>query len=188
MNSRNEVKLCGTICESPAEAFEENRKKIYRTKIAVKRNSGTEDILQMLMGSVYAESIKKGDSVIAYGRICTKNIDGHLSVACKAHSIVKVDPKVSHCNNVDLEGRICKKPYYRNLGRREITNVILASNTGSHSYYVPVIVWGYDSREVAQMEVGEHLRIQGRLQSRKYIGSDFEEHLTYEVSSVQIKG
>ena len=54
------------------------------------------------------------------------------------------------------------------------------------SDYIPCICWGRNARYAEQFEVGAHIQIQGRIQSREYqkkIGEDeFERRVAYEVS------
>ena len=74
-------------------------------------------------------------------------------------------------NHILLEGYICKKPIYRKtpLGR-EIADLLLAVNRPyGKSDYIPCICWGRNARYASGFEVGEHVRILGRIQSRDYV-------------------
>jgi len=185
MKNINTIKLCGIITESP-QPLSETEGRYYHTYVTVRRDSGTEDTLQLIMHRGASRRLHKGDTVMIHGKICTRNQDGHLIMGCKAKYISRVDSKVAHCNIVELDGHICADPYYRNLGTREITNITVANNSRNHSYYIPVIVWGYDARDVSDMSVGEYIHIKGRLQSRKYLDSNLDEHTTYEVSTINL--
>ena len=73
-------------------------------------------------------------------------------------------------NNIFLDGYICKKPVYRTtpLGR-EITDLLIAVNRPyNKSDYIPAIAWGRNAKYAETMEVGQNIRIYGRIQSRNY--------------------
>lgn len=58
------------------------------------------------------------------------------------------------------------------------------------SDYIPCVVWGRNARFVGQLEVGTHIEINGRIQSRGYIkkyedGTE-EQRTAYEVSVSKI--
>ena len=91
-------------------------------------------------------------------------------------------------NQIYLDGYICKQPVYRKtpLGR-EIADLLLAVNRPyGKSDYIPCICWGRNARYADQFEVGTHVQIWGRIQSREYqkkIGEDeYEKRTAYEVS------
>lgn len=87
-----------------------------------------------------------------------------------------------------LDGYVCKHPVYRKtpLGR-EIADVLLAVNRPyGKSDYIPCICWGRNARFADKFEVGSHIQIWGRIQSREYqkkIAEDqYEKRVAYEVS------
>ena len=52
---------------------------------------------------------------------------------------------------------------------REIADVLLAVNRAyNKSDYIPTIAWGRNSRFCQTLEVGDNIRVWGRLQSREY--------------------
>ena len=91
-------------------------------------------------------------------------------------------------NEVTLVGYICKTPIYRQTPfGREIADVLLAVNRAyNKSDYIPTIAWGRNSRFCQNLEVGDNIRVWGRLQSREYQKkvSDTEviKKIAYEVS------
>ena len=91
-------------------------------------------------------------------------------------------------NHILLEGYMCKRPVYRKtpLGR-EIADLLLAVNRPyGKSDYIPCICWGRNARYASGFEVGEHVRILGRIQSREYVKklseTETETRTAYEVS------
>lgn len=95
-------------------------------------------------------------------------------------------------NEVVLIGYICKKPIYRQTPfGREISDILLAVNRAyNKSDYIPCIAWGRNARFAGGLEVGAHLQVSGRVQSREYtkkIGEEeVERRVAYEVSVSKI--
>lgn len=95
-------------------------------------------------------------------------------------------------NEVVLDGYICRKPIYRKTPfGREIADILLAVNRSyNKSDYIPCIAWGRNARFAGGLEVGSHLQVSGRVQSREYtkkIGEDeVERRVAYEVSVSKI--
>ena len=91
-------------------------------------------------------------------------------------------------NQIVLDGFICKQPVYRMtpLGR-EIADLLLAVNRPYvKSDYIPCICWGRNARYASAFEVGGHVLIWGRIQSREYMKriseNETEKRIAYEVS------
>ena len=91
-------------------------------------------------------------------------------------------------NQIFLDGYICKAPVYRKtpLGR-EIADMLIAVNRPyGKSDYIPCICWGRNARFAAGFEVGGHVQIWGRIQSREYVkkleGDEAQKRVAYEVS------
>lgn len=96
-------------------------------------------------------------------------------------------------NSVSLDGFICKKPIYRTtpLGR-EISDVLLAVNRAyGKSDYIPLIAWGRNAVFAKNLNVGDNIRIEGRMQSRRYQkkfdNGETEEKTAYEISLSKIE-
>ena len=73
-------------------------------------------------------------------------------------------------NQIYLDGYICKPPVYRKtpLGK-EVADLLIAVNRPyGKSDYIPCICWGRNARFVSSFEVGNHIQIWGRIQSREY--------------------
>ena len=94
----------------------------------------------------------------------------------------------SKSNQIFLDGYVCKPPIYRKtpLGR-EIADILVAVNRPyGKSDYIPCIAWGRNARFAGKLQVGEHVAIWGRIQSREYqkrIDNDqVVSRVAYEVS------
>ena len=70
--------------------------------------------------------------------------------------------------------------------------MLLAVNRSyGKSDYIPCICWGSNARLADSLEVGSHVSVCGRIQSREYQkkleNGEFERRTTYEVSINKIK-
>ena len=96
-------------------------------------------------------------------------------------------------NQIFLDGFICKESVYRKtpLGR-EIADLLVAVNRSyGKSDYIPCICWGRNARFASGFEVGSHVQIWGRIQSREYVKkvseTQVEQRVAYEVSVSKIE-
>ena len=98
------------------------------------------------------------------------------------------EPGIKNPNQIYLDGFICKKPQYRTTPfGREITDLLLAVNRPyNKSDYIPCIAWGRNARFAEKLEVGQRLKLWGRVQSRgyqkKYPSGEVIDKVAYEVS------
>ena len=119
-----------------------------------------------------------------------------LSVFARELEILAQDatelPFEENVNTVILDGFVCKPPIYRCTPKgREIADIMVAVNRPyGKSDYIPCIAWGRNARFAGGLEVGEHIRIQGRFQSREYTkkisDNEIETRVAYEVSVSRI--
>ena len=75
---------------------------------------------------------------------------------------------------------------------REVTDILLAVNRPyGKSDYIPCICWGRNARFASGFEVGNHVEIWGRIQSREYVkkisDSITEKRVAYEVSVSKVE-
>ena len=98
----------------------------------------------------------------------------------------------SKSNQIYLDGYVCKPPIYRKTPlEREIADILIAVNRPyGKSDYIPCIAWGRNARFASTIEVGGHLQVQGRVQSREYTKKineeETEKRVAYEVSVSKI--
>lgn len=111
-----------------------------------------------------------------------------LSVFAREVTFVEEEDDKVKSNQIFLDGYICKPPIYRKtpLGR-EIADMLIAVNRPyGKSDYIPCISWGRNARFTSGFEVGGHVQIWGRIQSREYVkkleGEVTERRTAYEVS------
>ena len=101
---------------------------------------------------------------------------------------VEDDDESMKTNSIFLDGYICKPPVYRKtpLGR-EIADLLVAVNRPyGKSDYIPCICWGRNARYASAFQVGGHVLIWGRIQSREYVKmiseEETEKRTAYEIS------
>ena len=116
-----------------------------------------------------------------------------LSVFARELEILEPDCDEDAGNQIFLDGYICKEAIYRKtpLGR-EIADLLVAVNRSyGKSDYIPCICWGRNARFAAGFEVGTHVQIWGRIQSRDYVKklseTQVEQRTAYEVSVSKIE-
>lgn len=193
-NKSNKVILAGEVKTTP-ESYTYLGEDFYEFQLAVKRESGTEDIIPVNISQYLVNKLSVGDKVCLIGQIRTynKQIDGknRLIIVFFAQEIKEY---VKDENQVELVGYFCKKPIHRTtpLGR-DICDILLAVNRErGKSDYIPCIVWGRTAAHIGTLDVGVKVSLQGRLQSREYDKWNDEEKgyytcIAYEVSANRIK-
>jgi single-stranded DNA-binding protein len=93
-----------------------------------------------------------------------------LSVFAREITFLEDEKKIKNPNQIYLNGYICKKPVYRTTPfGREITDILLAVNRPyNKSDYIPSIMWGRNARYSEGLEIGDNIKVWGRIQSRTY--------------------
>ena len=112
-----------------------------------------------------------------------------LSIFVREWEEVEENLESGKTNQIFLDGYICKAPIYRKtpLGR-EIADLLVAVNRPyGKSDYIPCIALGDEMQDMhSTFEVGGHIQIWGRVQSREYVKKineeESEKHVAYEVS------
>lgn len=187
----NILELTGRVLTNPVKSHELFGEAFYTFNIEVKRLSFVSDILPVTVSekalSLY--KVNEGDLIKVSGQLRSYNHirEGAsklvLTVFCK-----KLDSSENEFeNDVSLMGYVCRKPTYRITPfGREITDLLLAVNRSyNKSDYIPLIVWGKNARAASNLQIGERIRVEGRLQSREYekvLDTKKELRTAYEVS------
>lgn len=173
----NNVEIGGEIIEEMKFSHEIYDEKFYKFLIKTKRLSEYEDILPVIISErlVNLEDIKVGKIVKISGQFRSYNLQTEtrnrllLSIFVKEIEFTE-DEKVLTLNDANFVGYICKEPVYRKtpLGR-EIADVLIAINrTYKKSDYVPCILWGRNAKFCETLNVGDLVKLNGRIQSRTY--------------------
>lgn len=203
--NNNNITLTGVVEREPEYSHEVLGEGFYVFMLKCSRTSGNKDILPVIISERLTDitEIKVGQVVTVSGQIRSFNrhIDDVkrrliLSVFARELEILAQDATElsfeENINTVMLDAYICKLPIYRctPLGR-EIADILVAVNRPyGKSDYIPCIAWGRNARFAGGLEVGEHIQIQGRFQSREYTkrisDSEVETRTAYEVSVSRI--
>lgn len=199
----NRATLSGHIVSNFEFSHEIFGEGFYTAMLASDRLSGTKDIIPIMVsdGLVDVKADWTGSFAKVLGQF--RSYSRHegernklvLYVFVREFEVWEEDgsERATDENEIFLDGYICKNPIYRKtpLGR-DIADVLLAVNRPyGKSDYLPVIFWGRNARYVKNMEVGENLKVSGRIQSRKYIKQlnedKTEERTAYEVSASKVE-
>lgn len=173
----NNVEIGGEIIEEPEFSHEIYDEKFYKFSIKTKRLSEYEDILPVIISErlVNLNDIKVGSIVKIFGQFRSYNLQTEtrnklvLSIFVKDIEFTD-DESILTTNDANFIGYICKEPVYRKtpLGR-EIADVLVAINrTYRKSDYIPCILWGRNAKYCETLNVGDLVKLNGRIQSRSY--------------------
>nr|DAS42800.1 MAG TPA: Single strand binding protein [Caudoviricetes sp.] len=193
-NINNVVTLEGTVVRGAEYSHEIYGESFYTVLLQVKRDSGTDDVLPVLISDrLCSEELRHGTILFVRGeyRSYNKHTENSnkliLSVFAREIEINKTE-KCNNLNEAVFTGYICKSPVYRKtpLGR-EIADIMFVVNRSyGKSDYIPLICWGRNARFISELKVGKKLQIWGRIQSREYVKklykTESEVRTAYEVS------
>lgn len=193
----NSVSLVGKVCVNPEFSHEVYGEGFYIVYIQVPRLSDAYDNIPLMFSErlISPDSIIEGQYLIVEGQFRSynnfNNNSGHkLMLTVFAREIEISDEEVTNKNpnQICLNGFVCRKPMYRTTPfGREIADILLAVNRAyNKSDYIPCIAWGRNARFAGTFEIGDNIRVWGRIQSRTYqkkISEDeVEERIAYEIS------
>lgn len=195
--TNNQVTIAGEVVSEFTFSHEVYGEHFYIVNIAVCRLSNSYDVIPVMVSErlIDVTSDYRGCVLLVSGQFRSYNRHEEnrnrlvLSVfAREAVLASQEDEDEQNPNHIFLDGYVCKHPVYRKtpLGR-EIADVLLAVNRPyGKSDYIPCICWGRNARFADKFEVGSHIQIWGRIQSREYqkkITEDqYEKRVAYEVS------
>ena len=190
----NKIYLEGKVISDLEFSHEMYGEGFYNFEFEVSRLSDTSDILVITVSErlIAGIDVSIGSELVVDGQLRSYNkfVDGanRLILTVFARDIRQLEERGKNPNQIFLDGYICKAPVYRTTPYgREIADMLLAVNRlYNKSDYIPTIAWGRNSRFCKSLEVGDNIRIWGRLQSREYQKkvSDTEvvKKIAYEVS------
>ena len=193
----NNVTISGEIIGESVFSHDVFGEGFYIIHISTRRMSEENDLIPVMVSErlLDVKQDLSGKFVTVYGQFRSYNKHESetknrlvLSVFARELELVDEVSEEKDVNSIFLDGYVCKPPIYRKtpLGR-EIADVLLAVNRPyGKSDYIPCICWGRNARFAEGFNVGEHVQMWGRIQSRVYnkkISEDkYEERIAYEVS------
>lgn len=190
-NENNAATIAGTVATEPRK-YDCCGELFYAFDLSVRRLSGAYDSIPVNMPVVLCDEVNVGDELCLVGQVRTYNkvVDGKSRLIVVFFALDVSEYKGGK-NDVELTGFLCKAPVYRTtpLGR-DICDVQIAVNRDRQkSDYIPLIIWGRTARLISRLDVGAHVNVKGRLQSRVYQKQTEQgviEKTAYEVSVSRI--
>ena len=209
----NEIKVTGEITENLELSHTIDNIKFYRTTIKTKRQSGTEDLIPVIINEALLSKYEQNDKLTKGKRVSINGIiksfnkrlspeinpetgryNSKLLINVYITKISNADISEPDKNEVTLKGYLANTPTYRQTpANKNICDIMIATNMPYRkSYYIPTICWERTAKKISHKKPGTKLKIKGRLQSRCYVKTNTEtneitEHITYEVSTIYSK-
>lgn len=192
----NQVTIMGRVDSEFSFSHEVFGEGFYIVEVLVKRLSDSDDRIPLMISDRLIDVTQdyRGEYISVQGQFRSYNRHEEqknrlvLSVFVREIEFMDEEPEGAKTNHILLDGYICKEPVYRKtpLGR-EIADLLLAVNRPyGKSDYIPCICWGRNARFASGFEVGEHVQILGRIQSREYVKklseTETQRRVAYEVS------
>lgn len=192
----NRVSVIGEIVSEFTFSHEVFGEGFYTVDMAVNRLSDQMDVIPLMISErlIDIKADYRGQTAMATGQFRSYNRHEGvknrlvLSVFVREIEFMETFTDYTKTNQIFLDGYICKQPIYRKtpLGR-EIADLLVAVNRPyGKSDYIPCIAWGRNARYASNFDVGNRLRIWGRVQSREYTKKlseeECEKRVAYEVS------
>ncbi len=193
--ANNRAEVIGIVSDELELSHEIYGESFYTFTLEIPRLSGISDNVRVMVSDRLLADMPLfvGDLVEVDGQFRSynsyENGDNRLVLTVFAKDIRHAEKtEDKNPNSLYLNGFICKPPVYRTTPfGREITDLLLAVNRSyNKSDYIPVIAWGRNARFCKSINVGDNIKVWGRIQSRvyqKHISEDeVIEKTAYEVS------
>lgn len=192
----NMVTISGTIVSNLEFSHEVYGEGFYYFLLEVPRLSDSADKIPVTVSErlIAKQKLEIGKVIEVEGQFRSYNsynTEGNrlvLTVFAREINFLDDEKKIKNPNQIYLNGYICKRPIYRTTPfGREITDLLLAVNRPyNKSDYIPCIAWGRNARYSENLEVGDNIKVWGRIQSRTYQkkleSGDIITKIAYEVS------
>lgn len=189
--NENHIILHGRVEEEPVQSHMNHGASYYIFPLLSCRLSGVGDRLNVVISEemLCRSPLKRGDEITVLGEVRSFNnktgIGSRLVITVFGKE-VRLEQAEDE-NKLALAGSLCKVPVYRRtpLGR-DICDLMLAVNRRyGRTDYLPCIAWGTLARRCGELNVGDAIGLEGRLQSRtysKHIGEEIQERTAFEIS------
>ncbi|MGE5473568.1 MAG: single-stranded DNA-binding protein [Ignavibacteriales bacterium] len=197
----NTVTIIGKVASELNFSHEVYGEGFFNFMLDVPRLSDVNDLLPVTISERLIQNIQfeEGACFEIEGQFRSynsyNNESNKLMLTVFARDIKPVEDmsKVKNPNQIFLNGFVCKKPIYRTTPfGREICDVLLAVNRQyNKSDYIPCIAWGRNARYSESINVGENIKVWGRVQSRSYQktleNNQVINKVAYEVSVIKME-
>lgn len=190
----NKILLRGQAAAPPALSHRNHGVDYYVSPLRVPRLSGVDDVLNLITADPDPALWAQGRWIEAEGEVRSYNNrsgQGSKLVITVLVRSARPAPVEEGENRLTLAGALCRKPVARRtpLGR-EICDLLLAVNRPyGRADYLPCIAWGSLAAHCGGLDVGDKLRLEGRLQSRQYhklIDGEQVERTAFEISVMNL--
>lgn len=190
----NVVKLKGYI-KDICFSHEIGNIRYGKANLIVPKQNDEEDILTLVYKE-HTNHYSAGDFIELRGNI--RSFSRHLDSGKNKvdiyvftyFDIPKFDDE-SQNNEVELDGRICKMGELRDYvnGTKSLSftlanNIFLENNKKKINNYLPVVCWEQNAEEISNLNVGDKIKIKGKLHSRtykKYVDNNLEFKTAHEI-------
>lgn len=193
---KNQVEIIGKIVSKMVFSHKIYKRNFYVVNVLIKRSGTSEDIIPVMLSNKILDVTQnyEGKCVRISGEFRSHNQhEGNknhlvLYVFVQELNFMDEEDDFINSNHIFLDGHICKPPVYRNTSHgREITDLLIAVNRPyGKSDYIPCICWGRNAWDSAFLNVGDRIKVSGRIQSREYMkrisDAEQETRIAYEVS------
>ena len=188
----NKIVLRGQAARAPVPSHRNHGVDYYLVPLRVPRLSGVDDMLNVV--SADPGLWTPGEWVSVAGEVRSYNnrtgTGSKLVITVLAREVAPSRLEEGE-NRLSLGGALCRRPTLRRtpLGR-EICDLLLAVNRPyGRADYLPCIAWGSLAAHCGALDVGDRLRLEGRLQSRQYhklVDGEQVERTAFEVSVMNL--
>ena len=203
--ANNPVKIVGEIVSDFSYSHEVYGEGFFVVEVAVNRLSNYADYIPLMVSERLIDTTQSyiGEKIHVTGQFRSYNrheeTKNRLILSVFVRELEFVDEYMENEDEerkskyITLDGYVCKAPVYRKtpLGR-EIADLLVAVNRSyGKSDYIPCICWGRNARYATTFEIGSHVSVIGRIQSREYVKKlsedEAERRIAYEVSVCKIE-
>ncbi len=197
-NPNNRIVAVGCFEGGLEKSHEVMNEPFYTATLLVKRLSGALDRLPVTIPGklLVSDELPTDRLMLVQGQVRSYNkvVDGsgRLMVTLFAQSITECEENDT-LNKVTITGALCRPPVYRSTPfGREICDMMLAVGRAfGKSDYIPCIAWGRNAQYASRFNVGDRLKLTGRLQSREYQklteNGEYIQRMAYEISAFTLE-
>ena len=193
----NKVYLRGTVKEAPTFYYETMKDEYYRMVIGVKRLSGVEDLVPLVVPKrmIDASMDYTGMRITVEGTLESRREDNgerkrlalyvfgiNVSIY-EAYDSYEEDINTIHVScQVKTGTTIRKTP----LKERVIADFYVTTSNGKRTSYIPCLAWDDSVEKLKEFQPNDKMELNGRFQSREYqkeINGEIFNMIAYEISA-----
>ena len=184
----NQVSIVGEIVSDFSYSHEVYGEGFFVVEVAVNRLSNYADYIPLMVSERLIDTTQSyiGEKIHVTGQFRSYNrheeTKNRLILSVFVRELEFVDEYMENedeerkSNYITLDGYVCKAPVNRSYGKSD---------------YIPCICWGRNARYATTFEIGSHVSVIGRIQSREYVKKlsedEAERRIAYEVSVCKIE-